>query len=236
MSIQLLFWVLVGLFILFSVSVAFVEKQHIRDLVPLTPDRSIQWSPYFKAMNEAAERLGFVHAGIFVQDRKSRMYQAHMAIWISPEGHSLLRISGGTTAGIEIKRTWLTSFVEPNRIIETTDESGMADLSGYTDRKWLLNAGLDEMVACHIDRLAKYPEAKRHFPVNQALAACEAMRAMTVAQMQKLGLASFINAERTIWKHTLKGAWLNYAKGFRGQLKEGKAQMKRMDLKRPGAK
>jgi len=52
--------------------------------------------------------------------------------------------------------------------------------------------------------------------------------------MQKLGLGKFLNADRTFWRHTLKGAVQSYFIGFRSQLDAGKAQIERTKRKRPG--
>ncbi len=227
---------LLGAFIVLFVSTAFLEKQHIRDFVPAPPETSTGDSPYSIAMNEAARRLGFTPAGVYVQNRSSRVYQARVALWVSPDCQTLLRIGSGKTAGVPIKRSSLTSFVEPDCIVEVSDDFGMADLSGLTDRTVVLNAHLDELLARHKERLGDYPGPKRVFSAIDALAACETMQAMRAVQMEKLGLGKFLDGERTVWRHTLKGAWLSYFKGFRAQLAEGKAQRDRIALKRPGQK
>ena len=232
--IELAIYLLIGAFIILLVSTAWLERQHIRDFVPALPETSTTGSSYFAAMNEAAGRLGFSSAGEFVQNRGSRLYRARLALWISPDGQTLVRIGGGKTAGVPVKRTSLTSFVEPGRIIETSDDFAMTDLSGLTDRKVVLNADLDELFARHEERLAQFPGIKRAFSTADALAAFEAMQAMKVTQMEKLGLGRFLNHDRTVWRHTLKGAILTYFKGFRAQFAEGKSQSDRIVLKRPG--
>lgn len=218
------------------VSTAFLEKQHIQDFVPATSARVVTDSPYFKAMNETAKRLDFTSAGDFVQNRSSPVYQACVSLWVSQDSQTLLRIAGGKTAGIPIRRSSLISFLEQGRIIETSDEFGMADLSDLTDRKVILNGGLNELVAGHQQRLVEQIGPKRTFSEAQAMIACEAMQAMKAARMERLGLSKFVNAERTVWRYTLKGAWISYSKGLRKQLAEGKMQMERVKLKRPGDK
>ncbi len=224
-SVPVVVWIfgaivsLIILFGLFHLTVSYLEKFHISDMVPATPDRPIIEAPYFTSMNESAARLGFQRAGLFVQNRDSKVYQAHMLAWISPDGCSLLRVSSGKTAGIEIKRTWLVSvIVQPEKIVETADQVTMADMSGITDRKELLEAGLDQLVAVHNHRLSRIPGERRPFPPEQALAACSAIQAMKVIHMQKRGLARFINPERTIWRHTFKGACMSSAKSLLGPI------------------
>ncbi len=234
MYLELILFVLLGLFILLFVSTAFLEKQRIHEFVPASPGQEPASSPYFVAMNAAARDLGFVPAGVFFQNRNSRVYQACIAIWVSATGETLLRVSGGKTAGVPIKRTMLISFVEPDRILETCDDFGMTDLSGLTERNLVLNGDLVELWDRHQERLIASTGQKRPFSPAEALAACESMQAMKARQMQKLGLGKFLNADRTIWRHTLKGAVQSYFIGFRSQLAAGKEQKERIKRKRPG--
>jgi hypothetical protein len=227
--------VIAGFAVLF-ISIALLEKQPIREFAPAPPGSASDGSPYFNVMNEAAARLGFQEAGVYTQHRGNRVYKARVAMWVSPDQETLLRVGGGTTAGIPIRRTILTSFFEPGRILETSDDFSMVDLSGSTDREVVLNADLDELVARHQARLASCPGPRRPFSAKQALPACEAMQAMKAVRMESLGLGRFLNPERTVWRHTLKGAVLSYQKGFLHQLRQGQAQKDRVSKKRPGEK
>ena len=224
----------VAAFILLFVTTALLEKQLVHEYIPAPPEQACTGSPYFQAMNDAARRLGFEPAGVFVQSRGSRIYQARLMMWLSSDRQSLLRVVGGKTMGVNIRRTMFISFVEPDRVVETADEFGGADLSGLRDCAVLMNASLEELHVRHLDRLAAWSAPKRVFSVHEAMTACEVMQAMRAAQMEKIGLGKFLNRERTVWRHTLRGAWLCYFKGFRAQLAEGKAQMHRAKLKRPG--
>ena len=235
MYIELIIVIVTGAFIVLFVSTTFLEKQYIQDFAPAISDRSSSNSSYFIAMNNEAMKLGFTPAGLFDQKRKSRIYQAHLALWISEDRQTLLRIAGGKTAGMPIKRSALTSFVEPNLIVETWDYFGMVDISGLTDRKIVLNAHLKELLAHHQNRVSAYSGTKQGFSTAQSLVAYEALMAMKTTAMERRGLAKFVDREKGVWRHTLKGAWVSYAKGFRRQLAEGKAQQDRINLKRPGA-
>ena len=110
----------------------------------------------------------------------------------------------------------------------------VADLSGLTDHKVLLTAGLDELLQFHMERLGGHTGPTRVIPPNAALTANEAMQSMKANRMERLGLARFISREHDIWRHTLKGAWLQYYRGFRAQLAQGKMQRHRITMKRPG--
>jgi hypothetical protein len=235
MYLELIIWTIIGAFILLLVTTCLLEKLHIHDFVPAPGGEPSTDSSYFSAMNDAAKRLGFTAAGVFIQKRNSQVYQAQVALWLSPERDILLQVGGGKTAGVYIKRTILSSIIESEQIIQTQDDFGMADLSGLTRRKILVNADLDELLSCHHERLASCLGQKRSFSVGTAFADWESIRAMKAEQMARMGLAKFLNREQTIYRHTLKGAWLQYYKGFRSQLAEGKDQTERIFKKRPGS-
>jgi hypothetical protein len=58
---------------------------------------------------------------------------------------------------------------------------------------------------------------------------------MKAQQNARLGFIRFVAPDQTIWRHTLKGAWLQFSKGFRGSLAEAERQKDRSSIKRPGA-
>jgi hypothetical protein len=60
------------------------------------------------------------------------------------------------------------------------------------------------------------------------------MQAMRAVEMERRGWGRFVNPERSVWRHTWKGAWLGYTKGVKLQMAEGKAQQHRINNKRPG--
>ena len=235
MYVELIIWGALAAFILLFVSTAFLEKQRLHDFVPAPGDEPTTDSPYFNAMNDAALRLGFTSAGVFIQNRASKMYRAKVAVWISPEREILLRIAGGKTARVPIRRTLLISIVQSDHILQTQDDFGMADLSGLTGREVVLNADLDELLVRHRQRIASNSGSKRLFSPSNALYDWESIEAMKSQQMARLGLIKFLNREESVWRHTLKGAWLQYYKGLRGQLAEGKSQIERVSRKRPGS-
>jgi len=78
MYLELAILLLLGAFIALLVSTALLEKLRIHDFIPAPPENGVIDSPYFIAMNEAARRLGFTTAGVFVQNR-SKGYRAQLA-------------------------------------------------------------------------------------------------------------------------------------------------------------
>ncbi len=234
MYLELIVWGILATFILVFLSTAFLEKQHLDDFVSDSASDTAADSAYFSEMNSAAKRLGFASAGVFAQKRTSKLYQARVALWVSPDGRILLLVGGGKTARVRIRRSTLISVIEPDQIIQTQDDFGMADLSGLTSRRVVLNADLDELLAAHLERLSSSAGPYRRFSTGTGFADWHSINAMRSQQMARLGLLKFLNREETLWRHTLKGAWLQYYTGFRSQLAEGKSQTARIHKKRPG--
>jgi len=226
---------LAGIFIFFFVAVCLFERQPLCDFVPIPAGAVATDSPYFNEMNAAAARLGFTPAGVFTQNRNSAIYQARGAVWISPERQILLYIAGGKTAKVPIKRTILISVLEPKNIFQTQDEFGIADLSGLTHRKVILGAHMDELLASHRQRFAPNTGGLRMFSAAADLADWKSVQAMKAQQLARLGLIKFLNSDQTVWRYTIKGSWLQFSKGLRGQLAEAEKQRERVHRKRPGA-
>lgn len=231
----LVIWAIIGGFIVLFVTTALLEKIHLNDFVPAPGGEPLADTRYFNAMNDSAKHLGFIPAGVFVQNRGSRIHRAQVALWVSPERDILLQIGGGKTAGVPVKRTILYSILSSNQIIQTQDGAGTVDLSGLTDQRFILRADLDELLSCHSDRLASRIEQKQIFSTQTALSDWQSIGHMKAEQMARMGFVQFLNQEHTIFRHTPRGAWLQYYKGLRGQLTQAETQLDRASKKRPGS-
>src|SRR5262245_679033 len=188
MYLELAKLTVVMVFAIAFITISRLEKVPIRDFIACDADTLRIDQPYFIAMNNAARQLGFVFAGEFRQDRRSRVYRVRLALWVSPDGQLLLRVAGGKTAGVPVRQTMVTRFVEPDRIVETADDFGTADITGLTDREVWLNADLEELLTRHLERMAKYAGPKRGFSPHAAFAAYLAIQAMRSIEMVRQGL------------------------------------------------
>jgi len=234
-AILFAFLAIAGAFIVLFVIVCLLEKVHLDDFVPAPGGEALTDSPYFAAMNDAAKRLGFVPAGVLIQSRGSRIYQAQIALWVSPEGDILLQIAGGKTAGVTVKRTILYSVLSTNQILQTQDSASVVDLSGLTDHKLLVHADLDELLSCHRERLASRLEGKRTFAAGTAYSDRQSILRMRAEEMERMGLVKFLNQRQTIYRYTFAGAWLQYQKGLRAQTAEAISQADGNIRRRPGS-
>ena len=232
-------WVMVILaaiavsFYLLLFFVALFEKHPIGQFAPAALDQLPEPSKYFLAVNESARQLGFDFVGAFMEKRQGAVYGAYLAVWLSPDCRTLLRIAGGKTLRIKEKKMFLTSYLTDNSLVVSADMFGTPSLSGLDDRKTLLNAHLEELHPFHQNRLAAKPLPARIFEKDRAAQVMESLGMMTATRMKELGLAHFINAEQSAWRYSAKGAFLICAR-FWDQVAASKAQLERNKLKRPG--
>ena len=176
--------VIVGFFLLL-VGVSLVEKQPVKEFVPVGPTITVNPSPYYLAVTDAATRLGFTAAGVFVPNRPQKTYRFHVALFVSPEHDTLLKIAAGKVAGLPLKKTTLMSCLGNGQTVETSDEPGLPDQSGLTQHEFLLNADLNELWTLHRNRLTLLPEVRREFTEANALEAYETTQMVRVSQLIK---------------------------------------------------
>lgn len=213
--------------------VACLEKHPVAPFGPADFASLPDPSPYFQAMNEFARQKGFIFVGAQSQKRKSGTYQCYLALWISPDGKTLVRISGGKTAKVAERRTFLVTCLQDNHIIESVDYYGSYELSGVTDRKLLLNANLDELCEFHQNRLAQLPIPARVFDPSNASAFMDSINEMRARRLVELGLAEFTDKECTVWVYTISGAIRLCATLIAG-MDDINRQQARKKVKRPG--
>jgi hypothetical protein len=223
----------VGLFLALLFFVALFERHPPDEFVPCDLDRLPEPSRYFLAVSDSARRLGFEFVGSFKQNRKSRVYGAYVTYWLAPDRKTLLRVDGGKTIRVPEKKMLLTSLMLDNRLLVTTDKVGNRDLSNLTDRKLLTNAHLEELYEYHQKRLAAQPLQPRLWEKERAFQLAESLREMKANRLIELGLARYVDPQRTVWCYSWRGA-LRIITSLQQATDEGSAQMERRNLKRPG--
>ena len=222
-------------FVLFSIvliAVAVLEKQPIRELAPLERDWSPSLLPYACAMNSQIEHTGLACVGYFAA-ASSRMDKTITTAWLSPDRTIRVVVSAGRMAKLKVRRTTLVTRLPDGRKILTTDEFGMADLSGLTDRLLLLNANFPELWRLHQERVSSIGMAPllQGGDVPSELAE---ERQAEVERLIEMGYAKFIDPAMTKWRFTLRGAWACWRYGFLAQIGRSMGQTDRSKLPRPG--
>ena len=235
LGLVLLFALVLGALFILSLAACLFEKQRVRDFIPATPDTLPAPSPYFEAMTQAAQDLGFQPAGTFVQDRKGAMYKCYLGLWLSPDEKSLLCIGGGKIAGMNYKRTSLISKTGGDNSLVTTDEFGSEDMSGTRLVEVLMNADLGELVYLHQQRLDSSTGEPRQLDANRLLLELEEWNKIRVDYLVQDGLAKYESQDENLWRFTPKGACLNAIRSHLRGISKGQSQSERLSKKRPGS-
>lgn len=233
LSIKLIIAAAFLLFFILIYCTSVFEKRVLHQFVPV--DRSLlkDPSPYFTAVNEFIRQAGYTYVGTYLQNRNSKVYQAYFSLWLSPDATILARVVGGKTLGVTLRKTILLSYLDDGSLLECSDDPLSPDLSGLTDRNLLMRAHFPELLGFHLKKLTQKGVAARLFKAETAFQVHETFEAIRVDRMEELGLARYVNADRTIWRNTSKGAFRNYS-GLRESMRMNSGQSDRIRLKRPG--
>jgi hypothetical protein len=232
-------WVILAavvLFPLFFMLLSRMEKQMIHCFEPCDEGDILQQSDYTKAMNKAAEELGFTFCSWFRHSRGG-IYKATVTTWISPDSLIMLVVGGGKIAGINLKTTFLYSKSSNGYVLVTADEAGEYDLSGVFDKQVLWNANLNELYDLHLSRLEIWDEPLEPFDGSSVLQEYEVLQKRRVQMLVDMGLARYLDFDQNQWRYTIKGAIQMYTRGYKTSLKDAKEQKDRFSssIKRPGS-
>lgn len=220
------------LFTIFYISICRLERLWIHQFVPIDLPDFTQQSSYVRAMNSAAEELGFQYCGWFAQ-KQGGVYRATITAWLSPDQLTLVLVVGGKIAGISSKRTVLVSTIIDYPSLQTSDEPGIYDLSENIDQNFLLNADLAELYDFHKSRIV--PFICEPFDKNEPLVGYETIIRQCVQSLVKQNLACFLNVDQNQWRYTTKGAILMFFRGFLKSMRDSLEQKERVrNKKRPG--
>ena len=211
-----------------------MEKRWISHFKPCYKEDLPKPSAYTKAMNDMAIQHGFKCCGWFHQYR-SKLCCCTATMWISEDALILLVVGGGRVAGIKHRTTYLYSKPFDAPVLVTSDNSGEKDLSGMTDKQYLLNADLAELCDLHKQRMESCDGLFEHFNASSPLKEFESIQRRSTQELVDYGLAKYLDFAQNEWRYTLKGAVAYYFRGWRTISQEAKKQGDRMfSKKRPG--
>jgi len=225
--------VAIAVFAIVFIAISFFEKQYIHKF-EFADSNTFLPLPYTSAMNEALLSMEFKHDGTY-QHMKGGIYKVTADLWLSADSQILAVVGGGKMLNMPYKKTFLYSRLDNGQILLTNDDFGVSDLSGIMDIEVLMNADAKELVETHSKRLMQSDNSVIPFKKSGLLQQFEQIEADETLKLIDMGLANFVNYQENVWTYTVKGALLNYWRGFRKQLTQAKAQQERINIKRPGA-
>ena len=225
-----------ALFVFFFFIVCLCERQKLTgDVEPASEPFPYAPTPYWKATRVDALKYGLQHAGDFATRKNTTVVKGLMSLFISQDHETLAAIVSGAFAGTKTKKTVLRSRLVSGRVLESSDEGGMDDLSGVVDRAILFNAGIAELMGFHLQRIRDSGSAAVHFRADALLQEYEKMDLERGARWVLLGLARWGDPQHTFIRMTVGGALAMVKKLFQ-QTRKLRGQQQRAHILRAGSR
>jgi hypothetical protein len=235
-------YVLIGLgglvcaWFMFMLVTALWERQYLSgDVEPVTEPFPYPPSPYWRVTGGDARRLGFLHRGDFATKKTTTTVKGLHSLWMSPDGQMLLAIVSGSILGASLKKAVLRSRLSDGRILETSDNPTLEDMSGVITRAILLNAGLSELKQFHEKRLANSGTTVLPFPDGAGLSEYEKMDLERGSRLVEMRKARWADEQGASIRLTFQGAWDAVITGFFKQIRGLKPQQERINIPRAGS-
>ena len=208
-----LFWVVIGFAAIFAAfCIIFLvtclwERQYLSgDVEPTSEPFPYKPSPYWTETCAAARAAGLQHAGDFATSANTSHVKGLMSLFFSQDRSILVSVSSGSTAGAKLKKTVLWTRLGSGRVLESTDNPGIQDLSGVIERAVLLNAGVGELLSFHVQRILQSNATALAFNPNAALQEYERTYLDRGARWVLQGLAYWVDPQQTSIRMTFRGA------------------------------
>jgi len=225
-----------ALFVFVFFIVCLCERQKLTgDVEPASEPFPYAPTPYWKATRVDALKYGLQHAGDFATRKNTTVVKGLMSLFISQDHETLAAIVSGAFAGTKTKKTVLRSRLVSGRVLESSDEGGMDDLSGVVDRAILFNAGIAELMGFHLQRIRDSSSAAVHFRADALLQEYEKMDLERGARWVLLGLARWGDPQHTFIRMTVGGALAMVKKLFQ-QTRKLRGQQQRAHILRAGSR
>jgi hypothetical protein len=221
---------LVVAFLLIVFVIAISERLYLKDqMAPAAQPFPCRPQPYWLETREEARRAGLRPGGDFVA--KKGLIKGLQSLWLTPDGVVLVAIeaAGG------VRKTVLRTRLADGRIMESSDNPGLSDVSGTIDRAVLINAGLSELMDFHRQRIATAGSPPSPFTGESLLAENEQVETERGRRMVELGLARWADPQQSSIRMTLRGAMQHIGTDYFKQMAELKKQSNRSHLRRAGS-
>jgi hypothetical protein len=192
-------------------------------------------SPYFFAVRELAEQMGFTKGGDFCTRPESSLVKGNQSIWLSPDRMVMLAIEDGRFSGLKHRRTELVTRLDDGSVVSTRDESGFVDISGLIDIEVVFLGDLPELWLRHQQRIRESIAQPVCFQTTQPLVQYEAIHLERGKRLVDAGLAKYVERPATI-RFRFRGAVKRMRSSRLGARPDIKRGGNRINQKRPGDK
>lgn len=228
--------VLIGGFFLFFFVTCMYERQRLSgDVEPAAEPFPYAPIPYWKATRGDALKFGLQHGGDFATRKDTSVVKGLMSLFITQDRLVIAAIVSGSIAAAKTKKTILRSRLATGRVIESSDEGGTEDLSGVIERAILVNAGIVELMAFHIQRIKATGAAALPFKTESLLHEYEKMDLARGERLVLLGLARWADWQQTSIRMTFRGA-IGMVRKLVQQTGKVSGQQQRTHIRRAGSR
>jgi len=225
---------LIAAFLVFFVIVCLCEKQYLAgDVEQVQGPLPYPPSPYWIQTRERAARIGLWHAGDFATRKNTSLVKGLETLYFSSDHQVLASIVGGSSAIGKTKKTVLRTRLADGRILESTDSPINRDVTGGIKCAVLLNAGIEELLNFHRQRINSAGSSPVPFNGNAALDESERIQLGRGERLVAAQLANWANREQTCIRLTFRGA-IAYVKDMFAHMGQLENQKMRIDIKRAG--
>jgi len=222
------------LFLLFFVIVCLWERQHlVGDVEPVQEPFPYSPTPYWLKTRENAARIGLRHAGDYATKKNTTLVRGLETLYLTEDCRVLAAVVSGSTAGAKLKKTILRTRLANGKVLESTDNPGGGDVTGVIDRQVLLNAGIEELLRTHQERIQKANCPVLPFNSTNAVAEHERIDLERGQRLVLLKLAYWVNREETTLRLNLRGAFA-YVKNMFTTMSKLQDQQHRRHIRRAG--
>ena len=226
----------VAVFVVLFLVTCLWERQYLSgDVEPASEPFPYPPSPYWRVTCEAARALGLEHAGDFATRKGTSHVKGLMSLFFNRDRSVMVAISSSAAAGAKLKKTVFWTRLATGRVLESTDNPGIDDLSGVIERGVLLNADVPELAAFHQQRVQQSGSTPLPFNANAALQENERIYLERGARWVLLGLARWVDPQQTSIRMTFRGASAQLARVFQ-QIGKLSDQHKRSHIRRAGSR
>ena len=236
MYILLAFALLIGGLALAVIITGLCERQRLTgDVEPAQPPYPWAASRYWEATRADAIRLGLQHGGDFATKKNASAVKGLASMFLSPDQQVIVSISSASLVGAKVKKTVLRSKFANGRVLESSDNSGAWDLSGVIDRSVLLNAGIEELMGMHLQRVRSSGTSPMPFSPTAVLDEFENIDLDRGRRLVLLKLARWADPQQTSIRLTLRGSLMLVRKMI-SEMGKLRAQQHRAAIKRAGSR
>ncbi|MEY4385642.1 MAG: hypothetical protein RLY20_925 [Verrucomicrobiota bacterium] len=225
---------LVALFFLLFLVVCLWEKQQLGGRLELMkPPFPVGLVRYWAKTCEVAVQLGFIRLGDYSLRKETGTARGLVSLFLSADGMILASVSGTSTIGAKLNKTILRTRLADGRVIESADQAVLRDVTRVIQNGVLLNAGIEELMRFHCERIRNAGAAVVPFQPDTALADNDQIELARGQRLVAAGMARWVNPEQNCLRLNLRGAFAHLADLISNTSKLGD-QSWRVDIKRAG--